>query len=246
MISLAVGIVLGAACGASGPCPWFRRRTPVAAIRRRISWRQLPRWQLFRRLSRRWPVRRRILRRNRVAVPAKAARRVSTTPERAAAGQRDHGDTRRSTPAPKVQRQAVHGTEKDRREPGPEGDAGAHAATDDRRARTTARAAPAMPPAIAGYRGRRRPRGVADRRRLWHAGRRQASAAYAGYHQTAAVNGSVYAARGAAVRTSYSGAGMYGSGWYGANPGAWAPVAGRPAGRGAGHLAGGRSIAGLG
>jgi hypothetical protein len=50
------------------------------------------------------------------------------------------------------------------------------------------------------------------------------TAAYAGHHQTEAVNGSVYAARGAAVRTSYNGAGMYGSGWYGAHPGAWAPT----------------------
>ncbi len=49
------------------------------------------------------------------------------------------------------------------------------------------------------------------------------SAAHVGYHQTAAVSGSVYAARGAAVRTSYSGAGMYGGGWYGAHPGAWNP-----------------------
>ena len=50
-------------------------------------------------------------------------------------------------------------------------------------------------------------------------------AAYAGYHQTEAVSGSVYAARGAAVRTSYSGGyGMYGQSWYGAHPGAWAPT----------------------
>jgi hypothetical protein len=47
--------------------------------------------------------------------------------------------------------------------------------------------------------------------------------AYAGQHQTEALSGSVYAARGAAVRTSYNGAGMYGQGWYGAHPGAWAP-----------------------
>jgi hypothetical protein len=45
--------------------------------------------------------------------------------------------------------------------------------------------------------------------------------AYAGYHQTQAVSGSVYAARGTAVRTSFNGAGMYGQAWYGAHPGAW-------------------------
>ncbi len=50
------------------------------------------------------------------------------------------------------------------------------------------------------------------------------AAAYAGYHQTEAVSGSVYAARGAAVRNSYNGAGMYGQGWYAAHPGAWAPA----------------------
>ena len=53
---------------------------------------------------------------------------------------------------------------------------------------------------------------------------RTGSAAYAGYHQTEAVSGNVYAARGAAVRTSYNGYGMYGKGWYGAHPGAWAPT----------------------
>jgi hypothetical protein len=47
------------------------------------------------------------------------------------------------------------------------------------------------------------------------------SAVHAGYHQTEAVSGGVYAARGAAVRTSYNGYGMYGSGWHAANPGAW-------------------------
>ena len=53
---------------------------------------------------------------------------------------------------------------------------------------------------------------------------RTGTTAYAGYHQTEAVSGSVYAARGAAVRTSYSGGyGMYGQSWYGASPGAWAP-----------------------
>lgn len=46
-------------------------------------------------------------------------------------------------------------------------------------------------------------------------------AAYAGYHQTEAVNGNVAAARGAAVRTNYSGYGMYGAAWHTANPGAW-------------------------
>jgi hypothetical protein len=50
------------------------------------------------------------------------------------------------------------------------------------------------------------------------------AAAYAGNHQTEALGGSVYAARGAAVRSSYSGAGMYGQGWYGAHPGTWAPA----------------------
>ena len=55
-------------------------------------------------------------------------------------------------------------------------------------------------------------------------GARTGSTAYAGYHQTEAVNGSVYAARGAAVRNSFNGAGMYGQGWYGAHPAAWAPT----------------------
>ena len=49
------------------------------------------------------------------------------------------------------------------------------------------------------------------------------SAAHAGYHQTEAVSGNVYAARGAAVRTSYGGSDMYGRSWYTAHPGAWAP-----------------------
>jgi hypothetical protein len=53
---------------------------------------------------------------------------------------------------------------------------------------------------------------------------RAGSTAYAGYHQTEAVGGSVYAARGAAVRGSFNGAGMYGQSWYGAHPGAWAPT----------------------
>ncbi len=56
------------------------------------------------------------------------------------------------------------------------------------------------------------------------------SAGFAGYHQTEAVGGSAYAARGAAVRTSYSGAGMFNQGWYAAHPGAWNP-AGWTAGR---------------
>ena len=53
---------------------------------------------------------------------------------------------------------------------------------------------------------------------------RTGAAAYAGYHHTAAVSGSVAAARGAAVRNSYNGYGMYGHGWYAANPRAWAPT----------------------
>jgi hypothetical protein len=48
--------------------------------------------------------------------------------------------------------------------------------------------------------------------------------AFAGYHQTEAVSGSVYAARGAAVRTSYAGYGAFGQGWYAAHPGAWNPT----------------------
>ncbi len=47
------------------------------------------------------------------------------------------------------------------------------------------------------------------------------TAVHAGYHQTEAVSGSVYAARGAAVRSSYSGYGLYGADWHAANPGAW-------------------------
>ena len=66
------------------------------------------------------------------------------------------------------------------------------------------------------------------------------AAAYAGYHQTAAVSGSVYAARGAAVRTSYSGSGMFGQGWYAAHPGAWNPT-GWTAGRAWGAPPGPRS-----
>ncbi len=50
---------------------------------------------------------------------------------------------------------------------------------------------------------------------------RTGSTAYAGYHQTEAVNGNVVAARGAAVRGSYNDYGVYGAGWHAANPGAW-------------------------
>ncbi len=60
---------------------------------------------------------------------------------------------------------------------------------------------------------------------------RTGTAAYAGYHQTEAVSGSVAAARGASVRTAFSApGGLYGQGWHAANPGAWAP-AGWTAGR---------------
>ena len=51
---------------------------------------------------------------------------------------------------------------------------------------------------------------------------RTGTAAYAGHHQTEAVSGSAYVARGAAVRSSFSGYGLYGEGWRAANPGAWA------------------------
>jgi hypothetical protein len=54
------------------------------------------------------------------------------------------------------------------------------------------------------------------------------SAAHAGYHQTEALSGSVSAARGAAVRSSYNGYGMYGEGWHAANPGAWAAAGWKP------------------
>jgi len=53
---------------------------------------------------------------------------------------------------------------------------------------------------------------------------RTGTAAYAGHHQTEALSGSLYAARGAMVRGSFSGYGMYGQGWRAANPGAWAPA----------------------
>ena len=56
------------------------------------------------------------------------------------------------------------------------------------------------------------------------AGSGTGAVAYAGYHQTQAVSGSVYAARGAAVRTSYTGYGTFGQGWYAAHPGAWNPT----------------------
>ena len=59
---------------------------------------------------------------------------------------------------------------------------------------------------------------------------RTGTAAYAGYHQTEAVSGSVAAARGAAVRTAFNAPGLYGQDWHAANPGAWAP-AGWTAGR---------------
>ena len=45
--------------------------------------------------------------------------------------------------------------------------------------------------------------------------------AYTGYHQTEAVSGGVNAARGATVRSSYNGHGMYDESWHAANPGTW-------------------------
>jgi hypothetical protein len=51
--------------------------------------------------------------------------------------------------------------------------------------------------------------------------RTPAATGYSGYHQTAAVNGNVAAARGATVRNSFTGYGMYGSAWHTANPNAW-------------------------
>ncbi|MGA2254508.1 MAG: hypothetical protein ABSG53_07600 [Thermoguttaceae bacterium] len=53
---------------------------------------------------------------------------------------------------------------------------------------------------------------------------RTETTAYAGNHQTEAVSGSVYAARGASVRTAYSNPGLYGADWHAANPGAWTPA----------------------
>jgi hypothetical protein len=53
---------------------------------------------------------------------------------------------------------------------------------------------------------------------------RAGGTAYAGYHQTGAVNGNVYAARGAAVRNAYTG-GAFGHGWYAGHPGVWNPAA---------------------
>jgi hypothetical protein len=50
------------------------------------------------------------------------------------------------------------------------------------------------------------------------------TAVSAGYHQSEPVSGSVYAARGATVRTSYSGSGMFDQGWYAAHPDAWNPT----------------------
>ena len=52
---------------------------------------------------------------------------------------------------------------------------------------------------------------------------RTETAVHAGYHQTEAVSGRVYAARGASVRTAYSNPGLYGAEWHAANPGGWAP-----------------------
>lgn len=47
-------------------------------------------------------------------------------------------------------------------------------------------------------------------------------AAIASNHRTAVVSGSVMAARGAAVRGSFNNYDVYGRGWYGSHPGAWA------------------------
>ena len=76
---------------------------------------------------------------------------------------------------------------------------------------------------------------------------RTGAGVYAGHHQTEAINGSVYAARGTAVRTSYNGAGMYGHAWYGAAPECLGPrrLDGR-ASMGYAHLAGRGNVAGLG
>jgi hypothetical protein len=60
---------------------------------------------------------------------------------------------------------------------------------------------------------------------------RAGTSAYAGYHHTAAISGSVAAARGASVRSAYGNPGLYGRGWRAANPGIWAP-----AGWAAGHV----------
>ena len=51
-----------------------------------------------------------------------------------------------------------------------------------------------------------------------------APAVYAGNHQTEAVSDNLAAARGASVRTVYSGAGLYSPSWRAANPGAWTPA----------------------
>ena len=58
---------------------------------------------------------------------------------------------------------------------------------------------------------------------------RTGAAAYGGYHQTAAVSGSL-TAHGASVRNALQRPGLYGQGWHAANPGALAP-AGWTAGR---------------
>ena len=50
------------------------------------------------------------------------------------------------------------------------------------------------------------------------------TAGYGGYHQTEAVNGNVYAARGAAVRIAYPSSDAFNAGWYGAHPDAWHPA----------------------
>lgn len=49
------------------------------------------------------------------------------------------------------------------------------------------------------------------------------AAGYAGYHQTEAVSGSVYAARGSATRNACAGTETFGRGWYAAHPGVWNP-----------------------
>jgi hypothetical protein len=48
--------------------------------------------------------------------------------------------------------------------------------------------------------------------------------AFTGIHLTTPVSGSVYAARGAAVRNTYNGT-AFGHDWYGAHPGVWNPAA---------------------
>ena len=53
------------------------------------------------------------------------------------------------------------------------------------------------------------------------AGTARAGTAAAASHATQPLNNNVAAARGAAVRNSYSGAGTFDKNWYGAHPGAW-------------------------